>query len=92
MIHRIFRPGVSRCSYEAMILGRTVAYARAAGDPSSVEGIAMTKALDILSDSTYPQPDPVATEFGNEVLSAKRMFDNIADEATQQAAREPSRT
>ena len=52
----------------------------------------MTKALDILSDSTYPQPDPVVTEFGNEVLSAKRMFDNIADEATQQAAKATSRT
>lgn len=52
----------------------------------------MTKALDILSDSTYPQPDHVATEFGNEVLSAKRMFDNIADEATQQAAKATSRT
>jgi len=43
----------------------------------------MTKALDILSDSTYPQPDPVAVAFGDMVLSAKRMFNAIADVADQ---------
>ena len=43
----------------------------------------MAKALDILSDSTYPQPDPTAISFGDEVLAVKCMFNAISDVAAQ---------